>query len=322
MASSDVVVYLDEFRRGPVFALVGTIIPVDIASRVLSQWDALRMGIKKVLVADYYFAKHNPDLKGHRLPEIHAVDLFQSVGYYRKYPRSTSNANDEYWLQHYEWMESGLSILKQNNVRFVAWHIDDIAGLDPVSNGRESLSEQLGSHIHSPRIRAKLDALERHPYVMALPQLLERMNAYFEQSGETASVVCDNFEECKGFAVLEAYDWLRANMGFNQLDKPRFASGLDETFLQTADLVGYVHGQQIHAEATGTLQKDPLARWMRDYVFPQIINFWGTEDYPGRPEQAFLVWMEFLLSNLPDPPRERLRRAARFTVQSSSSNPH
>jgi hypothetical protein len=90
----DYYIYLDEYQRDGFFVLVGALVSADTISVLRSDWNALRLTIKQALLRDYPHARWHPFLAGDQLPEIHAVDMFQSSGYFRKYRRGEEIQGD------------------------------------------------------------------------------------------------------------------------------------------------------------------------------------------------------------------------------------
>ncbi len=270
MTKPDVYIYLDEFERDDVFVLSAAFVPADRASQLLADWDALRLKIKKVLLRDYPRAAQHSKLQGNQLPEIHAVDLFQSKGYYRKYKHGTKN-DDAYWLQHYEWLEEALKIIQKHDINFVPLPLphmfakqrakDLLALIDFID------SETLPGAKYT-YTRSKIESLANKDYLYILPALLITIENWLRELDQIGEVICDDHEMSKGFSVSKSIDWLRQNGHYNHTTAPRFASGLDETLLQVCDVLCYVSGRRIHAKRTNITLREPLRRWSQKYVEP------------------------------------------------------
>ena len=270
MAKPDVYIYLDEFERDDVFVLSAAFVPADRASQLLADWDALRLEIKQSLLRDYPRAAQHPRLQGNQLPEIHAVDLFQSKGYYRKYKHGTKN-DDAYWLQHYQWLEKALKIIQKHDIRFVPSPTPHMFA-DQRAKDLLKLIDQIDNATLSKTrytyARSKIESLAKSNYLYALPALLITMENWLRELDQLGEVICDDHEMSKGFSVSKSIGWLRQDGHYNHITTPRFASGLDETLLQVCDVLCYVAGRHIHAMRANIPLQEPLQKWLRKYVEP------------------------------------------------------
>lgn len=275
----DLYIYLDEFERGDVFTLSVVLIPADQAAQVLADWDALRKKIKTVLLKDYPAASHHPKLQGNQLPEIHAVELFQSQGYYRKHKPGTF-LEDKYWLQHYEWLEEALKIVQKHNLSFLTFphsansslvsHEEALTWLFEnvfKAEGTEHSSEEKKGYSLS-----KFESLVKNKYFTDLPKVLVFLEQHLREMGKYGEIICDDNDMSKGFLVTNSIDWLREKQHYENLTRPRFASSLDESLIQVCDVLSYISGQALYANVNEENLKSPLHEWMTKYVLPCMLD--------------------------------------------------
>lgn len=290
MRKPDIYVYLDDFKRDKVFVLTAALVLADKAASLLEDWDTLRQDIKRVLIEQYPGAAAHPKLGGHQLPEIHAVDLFQSGGYYRK---TSVSPGDLYWKRHHDWLEEALKVVQKHDIRFVVVPIANTDLLDPRNQGEPPISKTL-SIVQSPRIRSELDRLYCNPYVHALPTMLVGLHRPFADFGLLGEVICDDQDECKGFEVIASIEWLRKSGQFTHLSSPRFASSLDEALIQVSDVAGYVFGRWFHASQTGLILKAELQEWFEKYIHERcrIVNI---DQFDTQQRDQVSLWVFSLL---------------------------
>lgn len=286
MPKPDVYIYLDEFERGTTFVLSALFVPVDIASQLTADWDALRKEIKQFLLANYPDAPNHPFLHGNLLPEVHTVDLFQSKGYYRKYRRGQENRDDRYWLQHYAWIEQGLELISKYDLRFVPFviHKDQYIGVSQsVTSTINKIFDQIDEWpfpTGRPKplySRTKALRLASNKYLLTLSQVLNLSEAYLKSQNLFGEIICDDHEMSKGFSTTRVIDWLRQNGTYTALEKPRFASGLDESLLQACDVLCYVAGQSAYAMHNTQVLKEPLNGWISKYGAGILDSFFDLE---------------------------------------------
>lgn len=274
MSTPDFYIYLDEFEKGNMFCLSAAFIPPNKTTGVLKDWNRLRHDIKEILLRDYPRAIYHPNLQGDKLPEIHAVDLFQSVGYYRKYKHgSKENSEDQYWLQHYDWLEESLEIIKKHEIqcfylpfkKSLAKHIEqDTYNL--INRFDESIPKK------------KIQNLIYNGYLHTLPTLLIAVENWLRNNNLTGEIICDDHSMSKGFSVNTVIDLLREGGQYTNLSTPRFANGLDEPLLQVSDVLCYVRGRVSHLvdnnfSPTKATQADLLiTRWNNNYLTPLVLD--------------------------------------------------
>lgn len=271
MPDPDTYIYLDEFGKDGVCVISAMLVPFDIAAQFLADWDNLRKEVKEVLTTEYPGAKENKHLQGHLLPEIHAVELFQSGGYYRKYKHG-ENPDDKYWLQHYAWLEKALGIINRHNIRFLVTSVN-AKQLERPTRGLQNLfggiffDVSVKLHPHAGRYsRAKLMSLSANKYFHCLTDTLLTVEDYLRNHNFYGEIVCDDHEMSKGFSIIETFDWLKEQGHYQHLSKPRFASGLDESLLQACDVFCYVAGQYVYTEYYKLPLKEPLKLWAHTIV--------------------------------------------------------
>lgn len=321
MRSPDYYIYFDEYKRRPSFALTAALVQSDKVSALLAEWDELRQRIKQQLVSNNYLAKDSPHLSANQLPEIHAVALFQSQGYYRKYEEPV--LGDNYWLNHYAWLREALELIRKHSVTLVAFGVPDVSkaqeSVHLVSIVRASLARLL-----PPKKLSRLIRVVQLPYLVVLPAMLMNLEQYLANEGKTGSVVCDDHELSKGFQVLNTVAWLGERNHYNHLTPPTFASGLNETLLQVADVACYVIGSHVHASYEGRALKEPLSSWWHEIVEPLIAGGINGLWYSDQAPKAVLIALEVALreaipatSDLHEIALAELRKLADATLANS-----
>lgn len=324
MPKPDVYVYLDEFKKGDVFVLSAAFVPVDVASQLLADWDALRKEIKSALLKEYPRAAGHPKLQGNLLPEIHAVELFQSQGYYRKYEPGTNN-EDHYWLKHYGWLEKAYQIIRKHDVRFIPFEYPKTirARMTDVCT---KMFDGIFSPYNDDYVRKnvysekKLRSLAVNEYLFALPDVLVNVENYLRTVKVYGEIVCDDHGMSKGFSVTESIDWLRQEGHYEYLTRPRFANGLDESLLQVCDVLCYTMGQFMWSRHEGKALKEPLNTWLNKYILPSYTDVYSTLTIDPR-HTTFMV-LEILVESCvhDETVRAELKQLNRRIHEESDSN--
>lgn len=324
MPDPDVYVYLDEFEKGDTFVLSAAFVPIDVASQLLADWDTLRKEIKSVLLKEYPHAAGHPKLQGNLLPEIHAVELFQSQGYYRKYEPGT-NSEDHYWLKHYSWLEEAFQIIRKHDIRFIPFvypktiraKMTDVCTklFDKIFSTYKDDTVVKGAYSEK-----KLSSLAVNDYLFALPDVLVNVENYLRANKVYGEIVCDDHEMSKGFSVTESIDWLREGGHYKHLTRPRFANGLDESLLQVCDILCYVTGQFTWSRHRGIALKEPLNTWLNKYVLPSF-----TDIHPNltvEPRHTTFMVLEILVESCvrDETVRAELKHLNRQGHEESSDN--
>ena len=111
--------------------------------------------------------------------------------------------------------------------------------------------------------KKRLDALINNKYLLALPTFLSKIEFYLRKKSLYGEIICDDHNMSKGFSVTESINWLKERNHYQNLTRPRFASGLDEPLLQVADVLCYVLGQHVHSRDN---LEPPFDSWWSDYV--------------------------------------------------------
>jgi Protein of unknown function (DUF3800) len=274
-------VYVDESynQDDRNFVLVGVIVPDTVARALRDAWTALQREIHAVLMTSYpraqaYFARR-PEV----LAELHAVNLFQSGGYYAKYSRR-SPTPEPYYLQHYAWLQQAFEIMNRFVLPTMAIEIPDTDRLDPRFRGRPFFSETLRAdpalrgHPNSAleQMFAEMDRLERKPFTSALPRLVTGLDGVLAEMGLRAAVVCDNDDDHNTFSTFSIFERLQASGSYPQLQPPTFASSERETLLQVPDLMAYVLRRRLADRRKQVESKPQIAYWADAIVRPQLVT--------------------------------------------------
>lgn len=295
----DVHIYLDEFGKGDLFLFTAIIVPVDRVEAITRELNNLRRAIKSILMSDYYRAPTSPKLAGDLLPELHAVDLFQSLEYYRKHPRGT-NLEDTYWLQHREWLEEVLKIALRHGVKWVSTRArDELKAVNELisRNFNELFDLMAAEKATGTKIggysRKKLNSLLNSYHYRLLPGVLARIEGELRKDNLYGEIICDDHNDSKGYSVIKAIDFLRATGEFTHLTKPKFADSASTPLLQLADVMCYVAGHRMEAILKKQKADEPFHSWIHNY----LDKLWTspTHDIPdGVSGNALIISMELL----------------------------
>lgn len=236
---TNVEVYVDEYERDGVFMLGAIIVPKSSMLSIIEDWNELRRKVKFELIEGYYLALTHPKLQEDLLPEIHAVELFQSDGYYRKYPRG-QNQNDKYWLRHYEWLEDSLKIIQKHKIRFMSLPVEP--SQMPIERNLYQV-KRIASLARGSFPEQEVVNLLKNKYLYTLPLLLFEVENLLEQERLFGKVVCDEYELSSDFKKSEIIDWIVEKGYYNKLSKPEFVESTDNPLLQVSDVICYIRGR-------------------------------------------------------------------------------
>lgn len=277
---------VDEYQRGDFFLLGATLASERQIVAVEKKWTALRKKIKLELIKAKPKLANHPKLIGDQLPEIHAVDMFQSGEYYRL----NASEHPQYWLRQYRWMEEALAILKHYSLQhlYIPLPTNELRQLKSGALLVSLFEKESGITLSKNHTKEIIRRAE-HPYIHAFAELMGSIDRLMSERGATAEVICDEYNDCAEFSILDCYDALRESGHLTGVRNPHFKSSHEETMIQAADLVCYVFGKAAYPslQANRGIQDAREAhtsmfeRWYKTYINPTDIK---AEKYgvPGR----------------------------------------
>ena len=265
-------VCFDEYERNDMFVLVAAIVPFNKATALLKEWKTLRENIKAHLMLHYPNVRIDKRLQNDLLPEIHAVELFQSSGYYRKYKYGQHVEGDAYWLQHYAWLEDALKIIEKYEVSFSSYRAKR-SDFEDFPNEAHALLDKIQEIVSKLGFKRKIYAKRaenalRNPYVYGLSQMLLHLEYEFRSKKQQGFVICDDHSMSKGFSTDFFWNWMEQRQHYVSLTRPSFHSSLDNALLQVADVLCYIKGRKESSEAEGKVLQAPLDVWYDSYIQP------------------------------------------------------
>jgi len=252
-------IVIDESEKGGIYAL-GVLEITERQEQMLNRrFTALREKIKSRLIERKPNIVYDPEFINIELPELHGEALAQSTGYYR----NRKNANKNYWMEHFEWYEEALKIIHRVNPKIYFIHMNDHRiGMDSVIKRRNE-----GIEITCKMLKEKHDvpdyildnyrSLLRNQYIYLLPRAMVTMDKILRSRNKEAILICDNKDECKGFATLSLWDVLKERGLHANLSIPDFLSSIDEPSIQAIDLITYVTIQVTHMNSVSSESKNP-----------------------------------------------------------------
>lgn len=311
MPPATATVYVDEsYNLGDRnFVITAVIVPHAQANALLAEWTALQRDITEVLLREYPTARGHLTRQPGLLAEIHAVTMFQSSGYYRKYRRHELNP-EPYYLQHYAWLQRAFEIQARYALPTVAFVVPDIDLLHPHRRGLPLFSEAIRASWNAEAlpvaaldaIAQEMDRLETKPFTFALPRLITLLDRILAQQGMVADVVCDDDEENNRFSTFSIFEALQRWGQYCHLRKPTFASSETSAFLQMADNMAYVLRRHSADEQNGRMSKPEISTWF-EMVQPQLV---ALPAITARDEAHHYAMMsEYVLLNAGGPTKVR-----------------
>lgn len=250
----EVTVYIDETQGEGLFFLVATIVPHRVRRELTEEWQALQRAIKDELLADYpkaqrYFASR-PD----ELAEIHAVNMYTSIGYYRKDRMSVPPPSPTYFLRHFEWLEEAFSIQSRYTLPTLVIGGDEHLRHPAHTHGvtmsdmiRRTATPGTLSNIALPGMLTRMDHLQALPYTWALPELLWHIENELKRRGWYGTIMCDEGGDQIGFRKSKFLAALLDHKVFKHVLGLEFGSGSRATatvpvqpLLQVPDIHAYV----------------------------------------------------------------------------------
>ena len=264
--------------------LVAVIVPNGAVDKLERAWSKLQQRILVELRSDYPpWQKYEQTHLG-ALPEVHAVNLWQSGGYYRKHPYGAGNG-DRYWRAHQRWLGEAFEIQGRFWLPIVAIH-DPVELTDPAARGAPRLSEIIRDSWKGPdpvprsvsRHFEKMDHLQARPYTFALPQLLCHLDDELARRGWTADVTCDDDAsnvtngENSGFRLSRLMRLYQESGRLRHLTGLSFQHSHLSVGLQVADIHAYAVSRALALSEGWVRRKagdDLLERWADDYTLKQ-----------------------------------------------------
>lgn len=232
--------YIDETEQDENFYLFGILIAEHEIPKLIKEINTLRKRIKKVMLADphYALAKKHEDFIGLNLPEIHAVRLYQSTGYYKQ-----NNPKDSlYWKKHRIWLEKMLQILNHSQFRIILAVYPDYKKAIKERLEVGSVAAMVNRFGFGQFNFTKSQIVEANPYAFIFPILLAAADQLLAKEGAIATVHCDDYEQYRGFEVLKCFEDFNKIGLYRNLSPPKFHDSASDPLVQAADVIAYVEG--------------------------------------------------------------------------------
>lgn len=271
----DYVLSVDEFERDEVFCIAYVLLNKSQADSITKKWTKLQKKIKSEIISRGGKSSQDIRLSGEKLPEIHAERLTQSGDYYRW--READKHQKDYWMIHFDWLEEALKIIRHASPQiFVSGFFNFREEIEDKLKHVEILVRDEIKSTHKRKMYTEFLNSVKNPYGIVFCGSIFEMDSYFFENNKKAKVICDNYDQCKGFSSLEYYDVLRKNGHFNNLSAPEFLDSEDEALIQVADVVAYVMGQidyQRYCEKNGTYKDDFKSRFYKKCAEKYLMPF-------------------------------------------------
>lgn len=250
---ADRLVVIDEFEKDEIFCFGHLVLNPRQADMAVRRWTKLQIEIKARLLARG--GPIHPKLSGDQLPEIHAEWLVQSGKYYR-WPEAK---NKDYWREHLDWLQESMRIIRHAAPAIhygskIDHRKDMIEKLKQANIYRnETLISEIGTSTYEKYI-----SIMCNPHVDSLCITLATLERMFFSQGLSYEVICDNYDQCKGFSMLKVFQELHTHKITASAVVPQFLSSEEEQLIQMADVATYAGGQIIWANRR--LTTDPKFR--------------------------------------------------------------
>ncbi|MFD2609521.1 hypothetical protein ACFSR9_08735 [Deinococcus taklimakanensis] len=255
MLSGEVRVAVDEYEREGTTVITALIVPVERLPRFEREWARLQQEMRVHLLRHYPFAEKG--LAGGRLPEIHAVELYQSTGLFRNDPAR----DPSYWRQHRQWLTTAVEIIIRARPQILTrrWRPENTqANLDLLGLP----SQTFARNVPFKKMQTKMDRLFMSPYVWLLNHTISFLEEHFTHHALHGSLLCDQHDDGRGFSLLKTFEIARRlNPHPAHLPAPVFSASHEHSLLQAVDVVCYILGSVFHAEGKGTLPPKDVGQW-------------------------------------------------------------
>lgn len=240
MKSKKLILAADEFYKDPEFAICGVAILDSQMSIFNRRWNALRLEMRKQLLKDAPRLHNHKKLQDEQLPEIHAVDMVQSEGYFRLLP-DDPGYRKAYWNRQLRWLEQAASLVSSQSPRIFL--LPGRISLEEINGNKQeaiaAYTETLGKAVE--KRKAKLFGhLVSSPYHRHLPHFLLGVDDYLAEVGYEAEIIFDEFDYSKGFHEADVLDLLRQSRKLKSNFVSRTDSSETHNILQAADVVSYI----------------------------------------------------------------------------------
>lgn len=315
MIDNQFYVAVDEYERGDYFAFASVSIQADQRDSFSDEWRRLQTRIKASLIEMEPSLAIHAQLTGEQLPEIHAVDLIQSLKYYKL----DVSKHPEYWTRQFDWLEESLKIIK-----YFSPIIVHTTGLPPDISGvsdQEALKENIrkffgdaGVNI-SESVLKQVVRVQTSKYFNVFPHLVTLLDSWYSNQSATASVLCDQYDDGKLYSALESYETLRQAGRFRSLTSPTFVVSKYEPLIQAADVVCYVcsrfdyntRASRLDPDHTPDKHAEVFRRWLEEYIAPfmphtRAFTLHNTQE---RWQSTSLILSEFLARRVKGSPEVR-----------------
>lgn len=242
--TTDRVVAIDEFAKDEVFLMAHVIFTQRQATNIIKEWIALQRKIKRKLLTRNI--PLDPRLEGDKLPEIHAKWLTQSQEYYHW----KGAPNKEYWKEHLKWLLEATQIIDRAELTvtglvyydFIKMINEEMSTLEYYTNPAKR--NEIGSNLFDKQL-----SFLKNPYPKSLSLTLASLERIFHHLKLSYEVLCDDYDQCKGFSTLTIYNDMKKAGITTYGVRPEFLSSEEVQLIQIVDVCAYTWGQHIWLEA-------------------------------------------------------------------------
>lgn len=231
------------------------------------------------------------DLKDGKLLELHAVDLYNSGGVFRK----IKDKDKDFYHKQHEWLDEAVKIATSGKIKYLFYTSTD----EQIKKSWEAGGDFGGTilkELDIKSVKERILSFTRNPYFLAFPILLSQLNHYTKSINGKAEMFCHTHYDAQGYSTLDLYDMVRARGHYTNLSSPKYKTCSEEPLIQCADIIGYVILQEHFSNYLKKDRKPEFRNWWVNDVIPQII--WNFYD-PDLDEKMSIsaLAMEFILTN-------------------------
>lgn len=230
-----------------------------------------------------------------KLLEIHAVDLYQSGGVYRKIKR----LRPDFYHQQHEWLRRCLEYSAGYGVQYFTHMTSKSRYSDAWPHGN-NMPDDLCRYLKYDSVLKRLRSMHQNPYFLALPIILSKLDEYLIKNNGYADIFCHTNESTKGFSTIGTYSTAQSRGHYTSLKQPTFRTCSQEQVIQSADAAGYVILQVLYSRVFKIPIKKEFIEWNEKYILP---CFHPEVHFPGIDKRLSMsvIALEMFLTNTGGP---------------------
>ncbi|MFK7603970.1 hypothetical protein ACI3L1_17360, partial [Deinococcus sp. SM5_A1] len=230
-----------------------------------------------------------------KLLEIHAVDLYQSAGVYRKIKK----LKPDFYHQQHEWLRQTLEYSAGYGVQYFT-HMITRRQRTYSRRNLNHFAESACTYLKHDSVKKRLHSMAKNPYFTALPIILSELDDFLTTYDGISQIFCHTNDDTKSFSTISTYSIAQVRGHYTRLKQPVSRTCSEEQIIQSADTAGYVILQILYSRTFDTPFKPEFKTWFEKYIQASM-KLEPHNPSTEKQHSISIMVLEMLLSNTGGP---------------------